>query len=773
MIVTAERNYLLPLSYNPSDTCSDDHDGSIQDFLSRPFPISTGTFGVGDTSVTFPVLDIMFQMATNTALTEKIRGKFLVRYDIKLQIVINANRFQQGRYILAAIPLGGIYEQVDPYIDMHRHSLIQITQLPHIQLDLCNDTQGELTLPWPGPGLGSVVGNVLNALTFSNPWKCFLYPYSPVVAPAGSTTVPFTLFASMTNVVLGFPTVPQMGTRRVRKKVSHPIDAEQKATGTGLFEKGFGVIDTVATTVGNALPLLSVVTAPISWVTRLAGKVCSIFGWSKPSNLRHTELVKHIPFAHMANCDGVDSSQPLSLSLDNAVGICPGFARTDIDEMSIDYLKTIPAYTGKFTWDTDEVVGTVTALYYIDPTVYSVVTTETISLTNYPPLTWLMEFFQYWRGSIVFNVKIVKTSFHSGRLLVVYTPNSEHGANTNANTTIAKSAYCYREIIDLKDKFEFSITVPFVHDRPWKNKNSGKTGRLEFIVLDPLVAPDTVSDTVTMLVEVCGGSDFEFAVPISKLTKIPCIPYTYQMGEQTSSSTEANATNTVIGGSTISSFSLWNVENCIGESIRSLRQLVKKYSYVDKNINATGILTIRPFAYEIAHNIDAENATVPLGRVDLLTHISVPYMLSRGSVRIKMIGQNTAVKARSFLDFVITGVPQSAVVVASTAAAVDRQLTNNLTQLLEHNEALSGECSVQVPQYHGTYARHVGAEICGIDFTASDSLHEIVSPIVLVHENDGNHTNGIHTYRAAGDDYNLGYFLSIPPYMVQEGREEE
>lgn len=60
----------------------------------------------------------------------------------------------------------------------------------------------------------------------------------------------------------------------------------------------------------------------------------------------------------------------------------------------------------------------------------------------------------------------------------------------------------------------------------------GSIGTLQVSVLDPLICPATVSTTVPILIEVCGGPDFELAVPVAvKSDLVPTYVYTPQMGD--------------------------------------------------------------------------------------------------------------------------------------------------------------------------------------------------------------------------------------------------
>lgn len=72
--------------------------------------------------------------------------------------------------------------------------------------------------------------------------------------------------------------------------------------------------------------------------------------------------------------------------------------------------------------------------------------------------------FSYWRGSIVFTFKIVKTNYHSGRLLFCAIPND---SSTSVDVTISTSAYLNREIMDIREGAVYKVVVPYASLRPW------------------------------------------------------------------------------------------------------------------------------------------------------------------------------------------------------------------------------------------------------------------------------------------------------------------
>jgi hypothetical protein len=735
--------------------------GSIEDYLSRPFLINSGSFATTDGAGTFPNTSISDVLYLNTALTQKVQGKFLAKFDIKLKLVVNADRFQQGRYILAGIPTGGNHYNVIPFINSHRHTLVQITQLPHVEIDLSTDSEVEIILPWVGPHLGLTIASWNNHDTVGNPWVYFLYPYSPLVSVAGSNTASYSLFASLVNVKFGAPAQPQMGRvdTKTRKK-NDPIAEEQSSVDVGPISNFLSKISGSMTTLAT-IPLLSGVATTTSWGTDILSKVANVWGWSSPSNLGPAKRIYNDPFNYMANGDGVNNAMPMSLTSRNHVDVCPGFARTDADEMSINFIKAIPAYWQGKGWITTDEADDILFSLDLAPATYSNNSTETITLTNYTPLGWLCKFFRMWRGSIVFNFKFVKTDFHSGRLLVVFNPVAIHSTVTTADVSNEKSNYCYREIIDIREKNEFQFIVPYVNVFPWQYMSWGSIGTLQVSVLDPLICPATVATTVPILIEVCGGPDFEVAIPVAAVsTLVPTYIYTPQMGDPNV------IVDGVIGGASIGGDDLFPTESCVGEKINSLRTLAKRYSRVGSSGAEKGLRQFRPFAYEIAYNSDADTYTPPSAIPDMLTHLSLPYLLSRGGVRLKTLVDGTsatAVRGVATLEL-LDGAMPTAVVSDYTIAAHTRHTVSNLAPVQEFRTDLSGAIDMQVPMYHHTYARNISSEIVVPLAISTFANYADCSHIIANIIYETNPAGGLASYRAAADDYNLGFFISILPY---------
>lgn len=205
-------------------------------------------------------------------------------------------------------------------------------------------------------------------------------------------------------------------------------------------------------------------------------------------------------------------------------------------------------------------------------------------------------------------------------------------------------------------------------------------------------------------------------------------------------------------------------ESCIGEKINSLRTLAKRYSRVGTPGTNKGRRQFRPFAYEIAFNADADTYYPPSAIPDMLTHLSTPYLLSRGGVRLKTVVDGaTTVRGIANIEL-LDGAMSTIVVYDANIATHNRKTVSNLAPLQEFRTDLSGAVDMQIPMYHHTYARNISAEICCQSQISTYANYANCSHVIanVIYETDT--AGAITSYRSAADDYNVGFFVSILPY---------
>lgn len=731
---------------------------TIHDFLAKPYPYQSGVLSTSDNSSTFTSFDPIRDVLSVEPFASKLKGFLGIRTDIIVRLVVNGNRFQQGRYMLVFCPLGGADPATANTNDMVNNvrfaNLTTITQLPHAEIDISSQTEAIIRIPYV-----SVFSHMPVTLGPKSYGRVRLVPYQPLVAVAGSTTATYDIFVSYENVDLAAPCFPQSG--RFIPKINASAK-EQKEKGLGPISSVSNAVGNLANVIGNAQPSLKTLAAPVAWACDIVAGVASVFGWSNPVNLEHTYKMITVPSAYSNNCDNADQSLPLSLYSGNMVEILPGFAGNDFDEMSIDYIKSIPAFYKNIVWTTSSNAGAQLFSDALSPGTFltSFASGVSLNVDCFTPVGFLSRFFQYYRGGIRFTFKLVKTEFHSGRLLVVFNPTNSD-TTTYAPTNV-ESTYCHREIIDIRDGNTFDFIVPYVSLTPYKstNGNGSHIGNLQLRVLNPLIAPATVSSTVHILLEVSGAPDMEFAVPNNHAMQLTAV-YNPQSGSFVPKRDIHSITSNVIGNSSLLSDDHISSRACIGEKVVSLLSLLKKDDHTQPTSSATTYLRVDPFAIPLHRT----TAGLPNGSDiinDNLALISSMYLLSRGGVRIRLrtpVGVSPVGVSHTseLVNCTSSTGSYTGIVKSNSSGTTNHQLTT------WHNTSQGIAQEVQVPQYHRYHSRIV-----------SDSFYNTLNYGVVYSSSTPSRMQVQFTSpststivsRQASDDFQLGYFLGVPPVFL-------
>nr|ASG92553.1 putative structural protein [Picornavirales Q_sR_OV_025] len=335
-----------------------------------------------------------------------------------------------------------------------------------------------------------------------------------VAWPVSRLVGSFVWLISMCLPVKKLDLEPQMGEAEEQEKV-------------GIVTKVSGVVKEVSSALSN-VPVVGVVAKPISWVSAAINKVASLFGWSKPISVHTTGVFKPSPARYMANYNGVDTSNNMGLDADNQVGSYAFFGKED--PLDFNNIVTRPNFITSHVWKTSQ--DNYTKLFSVDisPTAGWSILQDTNTtadkyaaniVRSFTQLNFVAQFFKYWRGNVVIQLKCVKTKFHSGRLLITWRPGSKV---TSSNPKVPMT---YSIVWELAKKKSIAFEIPYLNPKPWlfvenptekitPSDRPWKNGVLEVFVLNKLVASsDAIKSEVKILVEICGGKDFSFAVPVN------------------------------------------------------------------------------------------------------------------------------------------------------------------------------------------------------------------------------------------------------------------
>lgn len=742
-------------------------DSSIITFLEKPRILHSSSFTINDTVSTFPEWVVPRDLLDNDLCKRKLANIYSFKADIKLRITVNATPFQQGRYMLVWIPTGGSSNQGNvssAWKTQHAYSLVQRSQLPRVEIDLACDTEATLIIPHVSCMSHTLVSTIGTTRTISNLGYVQIYPYSALTVPEGSSTAGYTVWSSLQNITLSGIVISQSG---IESQMT-PIDREQRAGNIGPISKKLTQISSTANIL-SGVPLLSSFSSPVAWAANLASKVANVYGWSRPTVISPIQRMKQEPFGYLKNADQPDLSAPISMKADNQVELLPGFSGTDVDEMSIDFIKKIPSWYDTVTWTTAQTAG---AYLFTCPMRPGFFYRDSVSgfskLESHTPLSMLSRYFTFWRGSITFKIKLVKTGFHSGRIAFVFDPNEAIVNTPNVLPTLSNSQGTYREVLDIRESSEITLTIPYLQAAPWLSTDSARDdstfGELYCIVIDPLVAPTMVTPSIRFLIEVCGGDDMEFAVPKTYNYSM-ALPISSQMGDP------CETVNTMIGGTLSKSKTDAFTRSCIGEDINSLRFMMKNPTpYFHKtNVVTDKYTIILPYSWSAAVSSGASPTVDSTCGRCFYDMCSGMYALSRGGVRIK--GYQRAISGTqsssyenipviSTLGQVLQSTFPRYPMETSATALVNDGFIGSFGPMVFQMPRYTGGIDVQVPQYHKFHSRASPDH-----FTWSGHQQEWTSNTAnqMYLQIESQTGSAYSFWKCGADDANFGCFVSIPP----------
>lgn len=746
----------------PRDLYMSNEDNYIQDiktFLAKPQILRQSSFTNADSATHFPNISMPSTFLQIPLVANKISGYFGIRATMVFRIVFNATRFDMGRYIMAFIHTGGVNTtgngNCDVAVMSHMATLVQRTQLPHVEFDLNCDTSAELTIPY----LSAFNHTPLqNGFTYGDIGVIHISPYSKIQNTAATPDVGFTLYAHLTDVEIFGAARPQS-------------ISQKEANSNGRVSSVLTKIKQFTDVMKN-FPTMSSYAEPASWVLDISANAAKAVGWSKPVIEMPTHRVVRDVAPFMFNVDAVDTSKVNALTLSNAVSVLPGFSGTDIDELAVSHIASRKAWFGTKTWTTETSVNANLATLLVapyDPNYIKIVPLTAgggFNSTSYTPLQFVSKYFKYWRGSIVYKFKFVKTEFHSGRLMFAFFLNDTAGAATSVSAT--QTAYVHRAIVDIREHNEYTFTIPFMSNTPYRdNQNASSIGTLTISVVDQLRAPDTVPSECQILMEHAGGPDIEFAVPIN----VGLTPLTGATPQSVRN--DCSLGDDMLGSSSGIVHTLVNSEACIGERILSFRQLLKTYQTQVFQTAPTSqpFFNILPFGVPVqSDDTILRNAAT---NADLYTTMSGIFLFSRGSVRYKIIGAsasntNPAICTNEELA------PNTiynvyAQVNASNISGNTLKYSNRISvPNTAHANAQQGFIEVQVPQYNKVHSR-INSDhfIQNPDVPYYTGDDRTTTPLGINAWSSGNFVAGeASMMRSMGDDGNFGHFISIMPMML-------
>lgn len=480
-------------------------DSSISSFFSRPVKIDTITWTVG--AGIGKVFNPWQAWATNPAVQSKLKFYELMRCDLNLIFQVNGSPFHFGRALIAYEPFAG-FEKGDGFSDLEGIKMKYSQRSPTVYIDPCMQDSVSMKLPYFYPTDYYLVKDTpsmdLGILHYVD------YAFLDAASTSASPNITITVFAYASNMELTIP-VPTDFT--VQMDEYNP---------EGVISKPANVVAQVASTL-EGVPIIGPFAKATNIGASAISNIASLFGFSKPVDIRPATLMKRDIVSNSANTTGLAPINKLTFDPKQEVAIGPKSVGLDSshDCMTIAHVAGRKSYVMTSTWSEAQTPDTVLGTIQVTPTYAVTQSTAGYDRIQMTALAFATLPFCYWGGSIIYTISIVASQYHRGRLKVTWLPADI--LPTPAN--LASYNTNYSAILDLDENREVDLTVSMVANVPYlfigdptttTFDNTGilagpnpdfDNGSLYISIVNELTSPDTNSP-VSVIVSARGGPDF-------------------------------------------------------------------------------------------------------------------------------------------------------------------------------------------------------------------------------------------------------------------------
>lgn len=521
--VAPNTGYMMDSQMDSTAALQDTGNTSLSDFFLRPIKVSTLTFDLNGYNIYR--IDPWSLFFSNPRVINRICNYKLLRCKLHVKFLVNGNPFFHGRMMASYLPYANDDEM--EYIKLTSGDLsMQVirSQRPHVFLDPTLSQGGEMVLPFfcrtSNLDIPSQQWQEMGVLTIESLTQLRH-------CNGGTSGLTVTVFVHATDVILSVPTSTEPGAlspQSCETEVALRFQADETDHATGVVSGPASAVALSLRMLAGVSPAIAPYAMASSMVASTVAGISRLFGWSRPKIAAAGPAKATIEsVGNMANVDVPDASISLGLDSKNEVTIDPrvvGLAPTD--EMT---LSSIVAHESIFhiaKWFPSDTAEHLVTNVRVDPHLVRIDpgTLDRIFMTS---TAYASMPFVYWTGTLNFRFQILCSSFHKGRLKIVYDPNEIQGVEYNVN---------FMKIVDISETRDFTVSIPVSQSRPFCKRldfnntaaqmysdSVGLTqldkgnGVLAVHVVTPLTTPSSSSPEVDILVSVSGGPDFQCADP--------------------------------------------------------------------------------------------------------------------------------------------------------------------------------------------------------------------------------------------------------------------
>jgi hypothetical protein len=780
-----------PTRYKASNS-----DDSLHDFMSRPIEIYQTLITPGTKiAVNF---NPWKEFLENKRVINRINNFNNLRGKLHVKFMINGNGFYYGKIIASYLPLAQLNDLELPHTIGDLGDICLATQRPHVFLDPCTSTGGQLDLPffWYRDSLW------IPQAEWENMGKIYIETINQLRNANGSTTpVRISCFAWMSDVQLSCPTT----------RDTTALIAQSEYNEGGIISRPLTALSNIARSAAGYMPSYKPFAMAASSILGVSAEIAKVFGYSRPPDISSPVRYTPKPCFNLSHYDVMDKTTKLSLDSKQELSIDPRISGLGPeDPLTIDSLVTRQNYIRSINWTTSQQSGTIVEGLLVWPYHYVVNST---ALNNVLPSYALPVLeAKYWQGDMVLRVEVACSNFHKGRLLIMYDP-----AATSPGAITPETNVAYSYILDIAAEKDVTIEIPwsqpsaFGHraiDYPLDNTpgttqasatSGADNGAVAVFVLNELTAPGASTAPVEINFYVSWKPGFKIAGPIAtydqvgfdalsvgllpNLANVPALDAQAEQVEADAAKVDHDPTNEQIDF-TAGTIAPENMEMLVygGEDIRTMRAFMKRPNllriwpvpvasgftlYVDEVLmpRARGYYSNPGWANGFEYN---RNSFLTLGRY--------AYAGFRGGIRYKMYTPTKGVdvayafsksdKAYNLTAYTIThnfgpGNSSGDGLIESRSLVRNLDILSNTPREMQYSNQTPA-VEAEFPFYSRMRFKPTSAQ--DYDERFPDNPEE-PGKVTYMRVNESATNSVAREFVSAGEDFQLYFFTGLPPVV--------
>jgi hypothetical protein len=641
---------------NPIASANATENTSLAKFLSRPTLIDTRTWATSDLNGYLGSnLEPWHLFLNNSIIKNKLTNYAFLRAKLCMKIVLNATPFHYGCLRVAYEPNVNAANTGDRLSKIRSNAIslnpliTPLSQLPGAWLYPADNAGGEIHVPFFKTTDWLKLNVKEPAKTMGALYYYIAFPLS-LARTSASTVVTMDTYAWLEDVELGGSTaeLTLQAKDEYDGPISKPASALAKIAGRltdipviGRFAR--------ATTIG---------------ASAVAG-IASIFGFTNTPIIDGIPARIPMPGPQVASAEISAPIQKLTLDPKQELSVDPTLhGLSSMDEMVIQNIISKESTLVMDGWSTTDAVGTVIFNANVGPCLFNRIELDDAfgvlkaRRVYHTPLSYLGMMFSHWRGDIIFEVDVICTKFHKGRLKVSWDPLGSGGAAALPENVV------YTTILDIGVNNKATFRVPFHQAFAWmrtrgisrNNWSAGNAlpvddrfdnGLFLISVLNPLISPVSPQN-IGVKISVYAAENFEFANPKNYLGESSNTPPPTFFAVQGKDEIDVEASD-VAFGDTGSQHPQRFAQN-FGQSVVSLRNVLHRMSIYDVSYPGdSAVVGVVPFVKSYSrlppmygfdpNGLSTANKIVTAGTAPFnyvpthpLTYVAMMYGAFRGGV---------------------------------------------------------------------------------------------------------------------------------------------